>query len=163
KNMAKPLPNEASKYINANQVHIPNIFDPDNTQTADNKSTYRLGVMPEDMTSISPDDRKGSVLVGFIPEQVIGNVANVGGIPGFKITIEYFEGETKDFVVPMYGYNGKPFEFGDNILRNHIYTLSVEKVENEADITLVAIEAPYNSVELKPEFGELYDPEVTEE
>ncbi|MDE5793539.1 MAG: hypothetical protein K2I08_02340 [Muribaculaceae bacterium] len=162
-NGAKPLPNDASKYVNGNQVHIPNIFKPDNTLTTDNMVTYRLGVMPEDMTSISPDDRKGSVLVGFIPEQVIGNVANVGGIPGFKITIEYFEGETKDFVVPMYGYNGKPFEFGDNILRNHIYTLSVEKVENEADITLVAIEAPYNSVELKPEFGELYDPEVTEE
>ncbi|MDE5849341.1 MAG: hypothetical protein K2H38_04300 [Muribaculaceae bacterium] len=162
-NMAKPLPNDASKYVNGNQVHIPNIFKPDNALTPDNQSTYRLGVMPDEMTGISPDDRKGSVLVGFVPEQVIGNVSNEHGIPGFKITIEYYENEIKDFVVPMYGYNGAPFGFGGNILRNHVYTLSVERVENEAQITLEAIEAPYNSVELKPGFGDLYDPESTEE
>ncbi|MDE6479178.1 MAG: hypothetical protein K2L45_02835 [Muribaculaceae bacterium] len=156
-NGARPLPNDASKYINGNQVHTPNIFKPGNPLSPEDAFTYRLGEMPVDLTSILPADRTGAVLVGFVPEQTIGNTGTGSGIPGFKITIEYFENETMDFVVPMYGYNGKKFEFGDNILRNHIYTLSVERAE--AEITLEAIEAPYNSVELEPEFGELYDPE----
>ncbi|MDE7421571.1 MAG: hypothetical protein K2N35_15370 [Muribaculaceae bacterium] len=159
-NGALPLPYEASKYINGKQVHTPNILS-DNPLSPEGAFTYRLGEMPLDLTSILPADRTGAVLVGFVPEQTIGNTGTGSGIPGFKITIEYFENKTMDFVVPMYGYNGKKFEFGDYILRNHIYTLSVERAE--AEITLEAIEAPYNSVELEPEFGELYDPEVTEE
>ena len=164
-NEARQLPNEASKYKNGYQVHTPNLFN-DKILSLEDAKSYRLGVMPEDMTTVPAKDRKGAVLVGFVPEQTIGYVNNNvegQGMPGFSVTVEFYPGYERDFVVPMTGYNDQKFAFGSSILRNHIYTLSVQRVDNEADITMVAIEAPYNSVSLNPGFGELFDPEVTEE
>ena len=66
------------------------------------------------------------------------------GSPALDITVTYTlnadgsPAKQDTFTVPMTGYNGEDFNFGDAILRNHIYTLSVDHVDlgTEAEISV---------------------------
>ncbi len=152
-NEARPLPEDALNYKNGFQVHTPNIYE-DKILTIDDVSTFRLGIMPDNDTSVSQDDKTGSVLVGYVPEQRIGYVNNdLSGIgmPGLRITVEFSPTESKEYEVPMTGYNGKKFYFGDNILRNHIYSLSVNNIIISPQMELDVV--PYVGIDLQPGFG----------
>lgn len=67
-----------------------------------------------------------SVFFGYIPEQGIQY-----GYPEINITVTYEVDASgkplqKTYSIPLTGYHGQEFtEFGENILRNHIYTLAV--------------------------------------
>lgn len=135
---ARQLPDNVNIYQNGQQVHSPNIFEPDKELNLEGHITYRLGIMPESMTTVPADQRKGSVFVGYVPEQTIGyiNILEGTGMPVFRITVEMSANEKVSYDVPMTGYGSNTFDFGDYILRNHIYTLSVDKINGaEAKIT----------------------------
>lgn len=105
------LPYDAINYVNGQQVSSPRICDG----------------MPMQIALLK---RKPGEWIGYIPEQSIDK-------PKITINITYElkpDGTPLDqvsFEVPMTGYNGQTFEFGDNILRNHIYTLSVDGALHE--------------------------------
>ncbi len=113
---AYPLPSDAAAYTDGTQVHTAKIAA---TGTGENTS-FLLGYLD------NPDSPE---IFGYTPEQTIG-----GGSPVIKITV-VFEADangvpTKSatYDVPMTGYEDQSFDFGGEILRNHIYTLSVDKV-----------------------------------
>lgn len=148
---ARQLPYDAINYRNGTQVHSPNIFKPTEgalTPDATPKDGFVLGTIPNSWAS--PATNGYVTRIAYVPEQKIerfNNDVNADGLPMFRITVgtkwEMKDGkvstsETAVYDVPMTGYDGQSFEFGDNILRNHIYTLSVNQVKLgvPADITL---------------------------
>lgn len=148
----RQLPYDAGNYENGTQVHTPNIFNPKEgifvTADAISSAAFKLGTIPNEWAS--PAVTGNVTRIGYVPEQKIananGNVAE--GYPMFRITVgtkgmrnadgSISTAETEVYDVPMTGYDGQSFEFGGNILRNHIYTLSVNQVKLgvPADITL---------------------------
>ncbi|MDE5772869.1 MAG: hypothetical protein K2H86_00240 [Muribaculaceae bacterium] len=132
---ARQLPFAAFSYINGSQVHTPNIVEPDRELKFEGAVSYRLGVIP-DAWSITPtDQRTGATRIGYVPEQKIGDVYDdvVIGMPVFSIEIAHSKNEDgsenkSTYNVAMTGYKDHIFEFGNNILRNHIYTLSVDAI-----------------------------------
>lgn len=131
------LPTDAVNYINGNQVHTPNIYNTEVSFNGDfNKYTYKLGTIAEGWDMTPADNRKGQTRIGYVPEQTItylnGNVAE--GFPIIKITAAIRKDpsgndEIKEYNIPMKGkYEDQEFNFGNQILRNHIYTLSVNKI-----------------------------------
>ncbi|MDE5568658.1 MAG: hypothetical protein K2J12_09490 [Muribaculaceae bacterium] len=150
--LAHQLPVNALEYENGQQVHTPNIAQPDNVLDIATAKPFRLGVVPDALSMTPADKHTGKVFIGFVPEQPIYDA-----MPLFRITIANKNADdankidTYVYDVPMTTYNGKKFEFGDNILRNHIYTLSVNnfgtKLELKVDLT------PYTGVNLDPTFG----------
>ena len=114
-------------------------------------AVFKLGTIPNDWTS--PVVTGNVTRIGYVPEQVIANVnGNIAeGLPIFRITVgtkgriqdgNVVTAETETYDVPMTGYEGQAFEFGGHILRNHIYTLSVNQVKLgvPADITLSVVD-----------------------
>lgn len=153
--VARQLPAGALNYEDGQQVHTPNIFqDNSNLTLAD---TYKLGILPESWTITPSSQRTGNVFIGFVPEQKIGYPNNnaEGGMPVFHVTIANHKAdgsmESLDFYVPMTSYNGVNFSFGQYILRNHIYTLSVN--DFGAKLNLQVDVVPYRSCVLEPFFG----------
>ncbi len=78
------------------------------------------------------------VFFGYLPEQTITTAT-----PYLKLTIALDEDSdgnliTKVYDVPMSGYNGVDFRenFGQYILRNHIYTLSIDDVAVDTPLTM---------------------------
>lgn len=137
---ARQLPYDAINYMNGNQVHIPNIGEPDRELKLSNDikdpENFKLGTIPDGWSMTSPDDKKGGTWIGYVPEQKIGNINNdvSQGMPVFHVTVALQKNadggeEIKPYDIPMTSYNGQTFDFGNNILRNHIYTLSVDEVE----------------------------------
>ena len=75
----------------------------------------------------------GNVWTGYVPEQII-NTQDKTAVPLFRIKVARMKDKDgnvlfSEYDVPMSSYNGLSFGFGSNILRNHIYTLSIEQVE----------------------------------
>lgn len=103
------LPKNALLYRNGDQVTSPNPFPG----------------KPTEITLLKQDDS----WIGYIPEQYITDSVK------FIIKIINSDSKTEDFVVPMTKYNDQELNFGEAILRNHIYTLSVNKIETQLDIT----------------------------
>lgn len=132
------LPADAADYVDGNQVHTPNIYDPDKTLTMPegNACTYKLGTILDGWNMTPEANRKGLTRIGYVPEQKIGYLnGNVQqGFPIFRITAALRKNadgsdETKVYDVPMIDPDeGRPINFGANILRNHIYTLSVNSI-----------------------------------
>ena len=106
------LPYGAAIYENSNQVTMPNPCE----SPSDQHTTIIL---------LKQDDNSW---IGYVPELNITNDIQ------FTIKIKVSDSESEDFVIPMTGYRDHKFEFGTDILRNHIYTLSVEHVGVDADI-----------------------------
>lgn len=148
----KPLPFDALNYKNGTQVHTPNIFDPNIALSTTNEVEYRLGLIPDRW--IEPAVNKtGAVRIGFVPEQAIGNSnGNVNtGFPIFRVKVAYSDDEIISYDVPMTAYKDQLFNFGEYILRNHIYTLSVDIMGE--DLNCIVDLLPYTAVTLEPNFG----------
>ncbi|MDE6288269.1 MAG: hypothetical protein K2M00_05750 [Muribaculaceae bacterium] len=99
---------------------------------------------------------ENNLWAGYVPEQVI-NPPYVSGVsvPYLNITVALWKDkdgneDIKEYIVPMTGYNNKNFDFGEYILRNHIYTLEVS-MKATLDVTVVL--APYRLCVLEPDFG----------
>ena len=147
-------PYDALSYINGNQVHTPNIFS-DIVPGTDNVYRYKLGVIEG---KAIPEVGNKTVRIGYIPEQRIAHVnGNVNeGMPQFVIAVDTKRNsdgsvEQEVYRIPMTGYKDDYiFEFGNNILRNHIYTLSVNRVKVgvPADITLSVVDWVQQSLTL---------------
>lgn len=152
---ARQLPAGAVSYQDGQQVHTPNIYQENTNLTLD--GTYKLGTIPESWTITPESQRTGNVFIGFVPEQKIGYPNNnvEEGMPVFHVTIANLKADKSleylDFYVPMTSYNGVNFSFGQNILRNHIYTLSVN--DFGAQLNLQVDVVPYRSCVLEPYFG----------
>lgn len=143
---ARQLPAKAENYVNGNQVHKPNIYDPDANLNPENPPIYRLGTIDSYVDMTPSASRKGVTRIGYVPEQNIGLINNSEsyGRPMFRIKVRLKKGDDDSDVhtyeVPMTGiYGGQPIDkFGTYVLRNHIYTLSVNYVAQDtpADITV---------------------------
>ncbi len=149
------LPANAINYEDGQQVHTPNIYQDNVNLTL--AATYKLGILPEDWTITPSSQRTGNVFIGFVPEQKIGhpNGNFDEGMPVFHVTIANHKAdgsmESLDYYVPMTSYNGVNFTFGQNILRNHIYTLSINDFGAKLDLQVDVV--PYRSCVLEPIFG----------
>lgn len=137
---AYALPYNAAAYKNEQQVETPK------PGTYGDTEAIRLGYLnPTDKTTV----------FGYIPEQ---NIFENPLLPKLNITITFeldAEGKpsnTETFEIPMWGYNDQQFTFGDAILRNHIYTLSVNLDTNHNLLCTVTV-FPYTAVTLNPLFG----------
>lgn len=158
----RPLPYDAVNYENGTQVHTPNIFEPDKVLTLTGAQEYKLGTISGSMDMTPAEQKKGVTRIGYVPEQKIANInGNIDqGMPAFRILVATGKNDTREYIVPMTGYTsnggteGTKFNFGDNILRNHVYTLSVNKVVmgSPADITVNVAE--WGSHELTLDFTE---------
>lgn len=111
-NMSAMLPYGASTYVNANQVHSINYVAP---SPATANKIYRLGYLNDE-----------AVRFGYIPEQVIQAADPV--TPVIVITAQLDADRTETYYVPMGGNAEYNVNFGNAILRNHIYTLQVNHI-----------------------------------
>lgn len=132
--MAYSLPNNATQYVDGQQVHQ-NYHIHAKSESQYDWYAYKLGKL-----SVDNDTR-----IGYVPEQSIADA-----LPAFYIKVltkeatSSSEGEYMEFVVPMSGYGDQDFKFDEltngnkfpYILRNHIYTLSVEDVETGGPATI---------------------------
>ena len=164
-NAARQIPANALNYENGSQVHTPNPVNTGDLPGFNDAFQYRLGIIPGWMSITPENERKGNVFIGFIPEQNIlkENSESVEPpLPVFRLEIavpvqaEDPENpektmETRYFDVPLAGYHDQPFTFGNSILRNHIYTLSVEQVGVTLKFTVDLV--PYRVANLDPWFG----------
>lgn len=106
-------------------------------------STYLLGYQGEE----KPTSPEGLLRFGYLPEQQYSEVAT-GSAPApdpyiiitvtFAVDEEGNPTEQKTYYVPFTGYDGESFSqnFGEYLLRNHIYTLSVDRVRFDTDLEL---------------------------
>ncbi len=118
---AHVLPANATVYENGHQVETPNSCVESETNK---RREFTL-------------DKQGNVMYGYIPEQPVNDDLK------FEIKVQYSSNpaDQKTFIVPMSSYDGKHFDFGTNILRNHIYTLSVDNVIGaNAEVNLSVVE-----------------------
>lgn len=125
-------PKDAGTYVNGTQVHTANIPEQDNAG-----ATVNFIPIPE---------RETPEWFVYVPEQKIAE-AN----PVFNITVQRSADATdvETYVVPMSGYNGNRFEWdGTELLRNHIYTLSVTKVELGINLELTVSVTDWNESSL---------------
>ena len=129
-NMVYPVPDLAS-YTNGQQVHNPRFA----TRSEGANTIFGLGYLR------NTDNAKGTIRFGYIPEQPIQY-----GNPVINITAQLDAERTQTYNIPMGGSADYPLTpsdpgaggFGNNILRNHIYTLSVNKIAvgTPAEITV---------------------------
>ncbi len=144
-NLAKQLPLNAPMYVNGSQVEAANIAARD-ASTTDAQCLYKLGYLPA-------SDK--TMRFGYIPEQIIENE-----LPAFNITVTFEVDEAGNptrqevYQVPMTGYKDTKFEFGNEILRNHIYTLSVNSVALGAQAELTVNVADWTPNEFNIDFTE---------
>ncbi len=153
---AYQLPYNALEYKNGNQVHQPNIVAERNQLLPQG---IQLGRLPDSWTMTPANERKGSTFAGFIPEQKIGYINNNvdESAPYFKISVAMYRDldgsdAIQNFIVNMNDPDlNYEHGFGDNILRNHIYTLSVDLKDTYLKATVDVL--PYTAVVLEPTFG----------
>lgn len=153
------LPFDALNYQNGNQVHSLNMYHPDDELTMADAAVYSLGTIPEQWSMTPAADCTGDTFIGFVPEQRISYADNnvAAGMPVFDIDVAFYDTDSnieiiRTFSVPMTGYNGVQFtNFGQSILRNHIYTLRVNDVGLTMDFTVDLV--PYIGCVLDPYFG----------
>lgn len=131
-------------YQNGNQVEYVN---PGSNQTG---GTYEMtAVRGTYYGNEYPDGRRVRFMRGYCPEQMI--IEN--GMPSVEIVIKPTANASKDeyshYTVPLYGYNGGVFNWGtgNQLLRNHIYRISVNSVGTPADITVQVM--PWESEEIE--------------
>lgn len=137
------LPDNVKGYNNGSQVSRPNYFGVDNGADIEKRFTYSLGTIPDLMNLTPVGERKGLTFIGYFPEQeVFYNPLLDYGAPLIKISVALqrrADGSDliQEYSVEMANYRGTAFSFGDYLLRNHVYTLSVEKlVETGMTVTL---------------------------
>ncbi len=151
---ARLIPADAVNYQNGNQVHTPNPVKPGIINNVNEAFNYRLGTIPGWMSITPQSERKGDLFIGFIPEQVIDKENNTDespSLPILNLNVAVSPTDVRQYSVSMAGYHDQPFKFGNSILRNHIYTLSVEQVGVTLNFTVDLV--PYRVANLDPWFG----------
>ncbi len=114
------LPSNANQYVDGQQIHKDYHINSNSDSDTDGY-IFKLGRKSDD----------NNVRIGYVPEQEMFQA-----LPAFLITVETKPGEEVEYVVPMSGYEDQVFDFNKAddvetipcILRNHIYTLSVNEV-----------------------------------
>lgn len=130
-NMAYQLPANAETYQNGQQVHTLRWHPASGTAT-DNNATFALGYL----NATNPHAR-GTVRFGYFPEQDIAY-----GMPVIHVTAKLDADRTESYAIPMDGNADYPLNnsggFGNAILRNHIYSLSINSIAvgTPAEITV---------------------------
>lgn len=124
------------------QIDEPRIY----TQQGTGLYSLKLGYLNSDNT----------VHLGYLPEQNITTET-----PYLRLTIALdrdADGNlvTKVYDVPMSGYNGEDFRdnFGLYILRNHIYTLSVDDVATDTPLSMDIKVAEWNEAPFELDFSQ---------
>ncbi len=137
---ACPLPAGAAAYADGSQVHTANI-----AATAEGENTtFIMGYL---------GDSGSNEIFGYCPEQTI-----TGGSPVMRITVVFEKdaagvpAEYDIYDVPMKGYDGKDFSFGSEVLRNHIYTLSVDNVRRGIPANITVTVADWQQASLTLDF-----------
>lgn len=121
--------------------------------------SYPLGYLQ----ATKPESPSGLVRFGYLPEQELSTTATGGApapAPYVVITVTFTEKadgspeDQKTYYVPLSGYNGNSFsnKLGNNILRNHIYTLSVDWVRFDTDLDLKLEVKPWEEVEFNLDY-----------
>ena len=129
--MSYPVPALAS-YTNGQQIHDTRFLQ----RSSDTANvSFSLGYLGTNTHS------RGTVRFGYLPEQPIQY-----GNPVIKITVQLDPNRHQEYSVPMGGSEDYPLTpsepgaggFGANIIRNHIYTLNVNRISvgTPAEITV---------------------------
>lgn len=131
-----PVPAGALTYENGNQVHTPHLPSTAN----DGQFMFLLGRTTNNTPAVP---HTGDIRVGYVPEMMIDNINNdvAQGMPYFRIKVELgLDTDNKiiekTYDVPMTGYKNQSFNFGKAVLRNHIYTLSVDEAGTHVDVKI---------------------------
>lgn len=117
-----PLPFDAINYQNEQQVHSPRVC----ASSGEAPKGFPLNsFMLGKLNGGDPD-----LWIGYAPEMAITGAETV---PEFRIKIKFSKDSELTYVVPLTEYQGstgtQQFNFGSDILRNHIYSLSVNDVK----------------------------------
>lgn len=150
------LPYNALTYQNGTQVHTPNIAAPGNELKIEGASYYMLGSIPDTWTITPAAERKGGTWIGYVPEQRIAGVTgqSVSGMPVIRVSVEMDAETSAEYDVPMTGYKNTEFDFGDAILRNHVYSLSVDRVGTSENVELTVKVADWVEKSLTLDYSE---------
>ncbi|MDE6556462.1 MAG: hypothetical protein K2K55_05805 [Duncaniella sp.] len=99
---------------------------------------------------------KKDTFFGYVPEQTITSTS-----PALRITVVFGKNEngtdnSKVYEVPMSGYNDENFRdnFGQYILRNHIYTLNVTGVATDTPLDLEVEVADWTPAEFMLDYNQ---------
>ena len=153
------LPADALGYVNGTQVHTPRTGIPGsdtsfNFPFLSSESRFLIGYLPEQTIK----DATPYLIVRIQTAPFVGT-ENQNELksynPVFPPTTSQEEKDlefalkTRTFTVPLWGYNGQQFTWGDQILRNHVYDINVD-YKNGALLTLRATVNDWtqNSLEL---------------
>lgn len=132
-NMAYQLPSDAAHYVNGQQVHTLRWHPASGTST-DNNSTFALGYL-----NATNPHAIGTVRFGYLPEQ---DISQEYAYPVILVTARLDVDRTETYAIPMGGNADYPLKnsggFGNAILRNHIYSLSINSIAvgTPAEITV---------------------------
>lgn len=122
-------PKDAGNYVDGTQVHDCNIPAQDAIET-----NTVLTAGNENVTT-DTETKNMDVWYGYCPEQIIGD-----SNPSLVLSVRTAEGVAPfPVTVPLSGYNGKDFVWTGSegqLLRNHIYTLSVSMSNKDLVITV---------------------------
>ena len=154
------LPADAMDYVNGTQVHKAN------------PCGLSSGATTFNLPFISSADRR---MIGYLPEQSIRkdgpelliriqteaftNQGDLSSLHSYTPADIHGQGvaelnnKTKVFRVPMTGFNGQQFTWGDDILRNHVYDLNVDYVDGMG-VTLSASVNPWEQERFELDFQE---------
>lgn len=154
------LPADAMDYVNGTQVH------------KSNPCGLFSGATTLNLPFISSADRR---IIGYLPEQSIRsngpelliriqteaftNQPDLSNINSYTPADIHGQGvaelnsKTKVFRVPMSGFNGEQFTWGDDILRNHVYDLNVDFVDG-IGVTVTANVNPWEQERFELDFQE---------
>lgn len=152
------LPADAAGYQNGQQVH---------TLRECEENAWNVNYGEETSLQMPFISNLKRTLISYLPEQKIQQAMPVLVVriqtSKFDSSEESQEGEltyqpksdtdleehTRTFTVPLWGYNGQQFTWGDQILRNHVYDINVD-YKNGALLTLRATVNDWtqNSLEL---------------
>ena len=137
------LPKDAETYVDGSQVHDLNI--PAQTPT---ETVIDMIASNEPVDNVNRD-----VWFGYCPEQTIVT----SGLPTFHITAQLNADETKTFDVPLSGYKDQVFTWTGSegkLLRNHIYTLSVDRIDFAATLELTATVEDWDEASFTLDYSE---------
>lgn len=135
--MAYSLPLNAVSYVDGTQIHADcHIHDASGDTSVQSDWSAAYGAYEYKLGTVSEGS---NTRIGYIAEQEIADT-----IPSFLITVQKNAEDSETYKVPMTKYNGQEFKFNQaddgqsipNIIRNHIYTLSVDDVETGGPLTL---------------------------
>lgn len=138
------LPKDAADYVDETQVHevnIPPQTVTENTTTSLSEGTESV-TMDSDGTAVTENK---TVWYGYCPEQTFS-----GDLPYLTIHVLRSATDTRQYTVPLRGYNGNEFIWqgsAGKLLRNHIYTLAVGLTPDDK-LQLVVRLLPWHTPEI---------------